>query len=231
MGVDRRVGQADHEVTRRGAIPKSSVKSASHHYTEAEQRLSLDRIAATSRVGLRLPPNLSLSAWRHVGQQIFLIADSSAWWIGDWLVFGEDHYPDRYREAMQETSLDYQTLKNYAWVARRFPAASRRHKLSFQHHVEVAALSAADRDLWLDRAQQLRWSRNELRRQLRQAKKSSDHDETLPTVEFRLDVEPDRLGEWRSAAETAGKSLAEWIVMVADDAAHAILRSDQEIGA
>jgi alpha-ketoglutarate-dependent taurine dioxygenase len=214
----------------RHATAKSSTKPSSHQNDEPGERLSLSRIAVTSRTGLRLPSNLPLSGWRRIGQQIFLIADSSAWWIGDWLVFGEDNYPDRYREAMQETQLEYQTLKNYSWVARRFPLGSRRQKLSFQHHVEVAALPPADRDLWLDRAQHLHWSRNELRRQLRQAKRGA-HSQAPSTVEFRLDVEPGRLNEWRSAAQAAGKSLSEWLGIVLDSAALAILDGNHEFTA
>ena len=36
--------------------------------------------------------------------------------------------------------LDYQTLRNYAWVARRFAMSRRRDTLSFGHHAEVPAL-------------------------------------------------------------------------------------------
>jgi hypothetical protein len=194
--------------------------------------LGLGRLAATSRVGLHLPPDLKLTDWRHVGHQILLIADSSAWWIGDWLVFGQKNYPERYRHAMQETSLDYQTLKNYAWVARRFPLSSRRAALSFQHHIEVAAVPVPERDVWLDRAQHFGWSRNELRRQLRLAKARRHGGEECPGAEVKLNLAPPRLSEWESAAGTMGRSLIEWIIEVADDAAGAVLGSaEREIGA
>jgi hypothetical protein len=193
--------------------------------------LGLGRLATTSRVGLHLPPDLKLTDWRHIGHQILLIADSSAWWIGDWLVFGQKSYPERYRHAMQETSLDYQTLKNYAWVARRFPLSSRRASLSFQHHIEVAAVPVPERDVWLDRAQHFGWSRNELRRQLRLAKARSADGEG-PEAEVKLSLTPARLGEWESAADAMGRSLTEWIIVVADDAASTILGSGEtEIGA
>lgn len=190
-------------------------------------RLSEGRLATTSRVGLRLPPDLKLADWHHIGHQILLIADSSAWWIGDWLVFGQDNYPERYRHAVQETSLDYQTLKNYAWVARRFPLPSRRSALSFQHHVEVAAVPVPERDVWLDRAQHLGWSRNELRRQLRLTKARSEEGESCPGAEVKLSLTSSRLDEWESAASAMGRPLIEWIVMVGDNAASAMLESGE----
>jgi hypothetical protein len=95
-----------------------------------------------------------------------MISDASAWWLGDWLVYGENRFPDRYKSAIEETILSYKTLRNYAWVARRFSASRRRDTLSLHHHAEVAALPLADQESWLDRTEQNRWSVIELRRSL-----------------------------------------------------------------
>ena len=70
----------------------------------------------------------------------------AAWCLGDWLVFGEQAYAGRYRQAIERTSLDYQTLGNYAWVAKRFSLSRRRDELSFGHHSEVAALPEPEQD-------------------------------------------------------------------------------------
>jgi hypothetical protein len=82
------------------------------------------------------------------------------------MIYGESAYTGRYREAIEKTSLDYQTLRNYAWVARRFPMSRRRDTLSFGHHAEVAALQGPEQDYWLRKAEELRWSRNQLRREV-----------------------------------------------------------------
>jgi hypothetical protein len=102
-----------------------------------------------------------------IGRQIISVANSSTWWIADWLVYGESRFKDRYLEAIAETSLNYQTLRNYAWVARRFDHSRRRDKLSFGHHSEVAALESPEQDYWLRKAEELDWSRNQLRSQIR----------------------------------------------------------------
>ena len=80
--------------------------------------------------------------WSALGPRIASRANASRWWLGDLVVFGERRYGHRYRLAIDATGLDYQTLRNYAVVARRFVLCRRRDNLSFQHHAEVCALSA-----------------------------------------------------------------------------------------
>src|SRR5262249_44368847 len=80
--------------------------------------------------GLCLPDGMSYDCWRDLGCQVALVANCSAWWLGDWLVYGEETYDDRYDQAIADTSLGYKTLRNYAWVARRFPVSRRRDTLS-----------------------------------------------------------------------------------------------------
>src|SRR6266568_4414813 len=63
-------------------------------------------------------------------------------WIGEWLLYGENHYGKvRYEQAIEETGLDIQTLYNYKWVASKVPISLRRNNLSFHHHKEVAGLT------------------------------------------------------------------------------------------
>lgn len=40
--------------------------------------------------------------------------------LGDWLAYGQAVYANRHRTAVERTSLNYQALRNYAWVARQF---------------------------------------------------------------------------------------------------------------
>ena len=119
------------------------------------------------RTGMQLPRNLTFEKWLVIGRQLSVVGTSSSWCLGDWLIYGEDAYDGRYRDAIEQTSLDYQTLRNYAWVARRFPLSRRRDSLSFGHHAEVAVLPAPEQDFWLRKAEDLGWSRNRLRREVR----------------------------------------------------------------
>jgi hypothetical protein len=121
----------------------------------------------TPRIGIRFPQQLSYENWLAMGRQLAALHTSSAWCLGDWLIHGEDSYSGRYRDAVKRTSLDYHTLRNYAWVARRFTLSRRQDALSFAHHAEVAGLPVPEQDFWLRKARELSWSRNYLRREVR----------------------------------------------------------------
>ncbi len=181
--------------------------------------------ALTTRTSLSLPPALPLDIWQKVGTDLHVIADASGWWQGDWLVYGQDRFPDRYQRALQETGLDYQTLRNYAWVARTFPPPRRRSGLSFQHHAEVASLTAAEQDKWLSQAEECNWSRNLLRRQL-QAHRAGGHSQETREVTLSLAVVTEQQRKnWQEAAECAGSSLSAWIAKVLDRSADRILHA------
>ncbi|MCB5168278.1 LmbU family transcriptional regulator [Streptomyces bambusae] len=124
--------------------------------------------ATVQKSGMILPDNLPERSWEQIGCNLRELVNSSAWWIADWVKYGETTYGwRRYKEAIERTGLDYQTLRNYAWVARRFEHHRRRDALSFAHHAEVARLSPPEQDYWLRKAEQQKWSRNELRRSVR----------------------------------------------------------------
>lgn len=179
---------------------------------------------ATRRTSLAIPDGMTIDDWERIGRHIFVLSDSSGWWLGDWLIYGQDNYPDRYKRAIEETSLDYQTLRNYAWVARKFGPGRRRENLSLQHHAEVAGLSAGEQEQWLAQAEAGRWSRNELRRRIR----ARPHGETAPVTYVQMNVIPVRKQQWQQAAENTGMNLAEWIGATLDDAARRVLTDAQE---
>jgi hypothetical protein len=175
------------------------------------------RMTSATATSLRLPENVKLDDWLRLGREISRRSSASAWWLGDWLLFGERRYAGRYRAAIDSSGLDYQTLRNYAWVARAFAPSRRRDTLSFQHHVELAALPEPQQELWLNRAERLRWSRNELRRQLSAARTAGDPPGRSSVV--RLLVTPTRQLRWQEAADAAGRTLEEWLAGAADEAA------------
>lgn len=152
-----------------------------------------------------------------------MLANSSAWWLGDWLIYGRENFPDRYKTAMRKTALDYQTLRNYAWVAGRFPLSRRRDMLSFQHHATVAALPDADQDLWLDRATYNHWSKAQLRAQLKAASIEAGDRDRGSAAALQLKVTNNSLDRWEAAARKQQLNLIDWIVTVMDGAAKQIL--------
>lgn len=178
----------------------------------------LSGAALTRRTGLLLPEDFTFTRWQSFGRQLFLVSDSSAWWLGDWLIFGRERYPDRYRKAVAETGLDYKTLRNYAWVAGKVPITRRRASLSFQHHAEVAALQPGDQDKWLILAEESRWTRRDLRSAIKRVATDAGADGEKE-IHVRLSTTEEYERAWAQAATQAGKTLSEWILESLNEAA------------
>ncbi|MGC7102069.1 LmbU family transcriptional regulator [Amycolatopsis lurida] len=192
--------------------------------TTSKSRRPLPGPALTKRTSLSLPPRISLDEWSDIGRHLWVISDASAWWLADWLVYGQSQFPDRYKRAILETSLDYQTLRNYAWVGRKFSSSRRRDKLSFQHHAELASLSDADQDEWLDRAERFGWSRNELRNRVK-ASRSADK-RSAEIIKLQMNIVADRKQRWSEAASASDQDLVSWMVSILDHAASTQLPPD-----
>jgi hypothetical protein len=171
-------------------------------------------------LGLRLPASLSFERWQALGRRIGSIANASSWWLGDWAFYGEGNYGEKYKQAIAVTGLDYQTLRNYVWVAGRFDLSRRRDKLSFGHHAELAALAEHEQDEWLDQAERSRWSRSELRTHLRSEKRAR-----IPggVEHVRLKVDTARVERWKAAAEAERLDLTDWLGVAADNAARHVV--------
>jgi len=172
--------------------------------------------ATPLRIGLRLDQRVRFAQWVEIGRRVRAHEDASLWWLGDWLNFGKKMYGRRYRRGIELTGLEYQTLRNYAMVARRFQMSRRRDKLSFHHHAELCALPTEEQERWLDRAERDRWTRNELRRQLREERLGG---QSVSAVSVRLGVDVERKTRWLIAATASGLPLDAWIIHTLDTAA------------
>lgn len=201
----------------------------------AETRMALDRAhdnrAGTisraepgskimvTRVGLRFAATVSFDEWELAGAKLARIVDSSMWCLGDWLVFGQEEYNDRYQRAIGAIGLDYQTLRNYAWIARKFDPIRRRPALSFQHHAEVAALPEKEQDEWLELAESNNWSRNQLRVRIRAHRGALDPESAEPRALSRVTAATEQVARWQAAADRAGREFEQWVITALDSAA------------
>ncbi|MFD6157264.1 LmbU family transcriptional regulator [Nocardia sp. NPDC060256] len=186
-----------------------------------------------TRVGAHIPEKLTFEMWERAGQHLSVVVDSSTWCLGDWLVYGKRHFPDRYEVAVRAAGLRYQTLRNYAWVARRFPLEQRRTGLSFQHHAEVASLPVDEQNLWLDEAERLMWTTKQLRTQIRNRQTLANgpagrEQEQAATDVAKIAVASTRLPSWRQAADNVGIEFDEWVTMSLDRAAEQALCRDEQ---
>ncbi|MEV7083444.1 LmbU family transcriptional regulator [Streptomyces sp. NPDC093516] len=189
--------------------------------------------ATVGTSGMTFPQGLPERSWERIGSGLRELTNSSAWWLGDWLIYGETTYgARRYREAVERTGLDYQTLRNYAWVARRFEHHRRWDGLSFAHHAEVTSLPPAQQDHWLREADRLKWSRNELRRALRAVaagdgtrRRASPTDAPGATAEPRgkvatltIELSAGQLDHYSQVAAAHGLPVEQWVTRMLDAA-------------
>ncbi len=112
---------------------------------------------------------MTFEQWADAGRQLQRMGRAVNWWLGDWILYGEQHYGEMYDQAIDLTGLEYETLKNVVWVARHVDRSRRRDSLSWSHHYEVAALDAVGQEQWLDAAERDGMTRNRLRARIQAA--------------------------------------------------------------
>ena len=93
------------------------------------------------------------------------------WVIGDALQAIENQYGENGSQMLgMFPEYEYKTLLNYRYVVSAIEFSRRRESLSFTHHSEVAALSPAQQNKWLAKAEKKKWSVKELSGAIRDAK-------------------------------------------------------------
>lgn len=87
---------------------------------------------------------------RRSGSALATVHGRILWWVGDWLAFGERaKWGEVYDEAKELFGFEYATLRQAAWVSRSVQLSSRLDKLTWGHHLEVAALDPKHQSRWL----------------------------------------------------------------------------------
>lgn len=115
---------------------------------------------------LELPEDLAVTEWADIGRKLARSSQVLTWWLGDWAAFGERKY-GQLKEFANGNGINYQTLRDAAWVSRAVPMSRRRDNLEWSTHREVAALAPKEQAHWLDRIEKESLTRGDLRRQIR----------------------------------------------------------------
>jgi hypothetical protein len=123
------------------------------------------------------PKGMKSEQWVSAGAALFKIEGAVQFWLGDWWAFGEHRYGNR-AQAIRDGELgdySFQTLANYAWVARAVKTSHRRGTLSFKHHEMVVGLPAKQQRHWLDRAEREQLSAAAMKALIDQEQEQEDH--------------------------------------------------------
>ena len=134
-----------------------------------ELALTANATFVPTRLGLVVTGNPTVKEWGDFGSQIKAVEGAIQWLIGDWLNYGELHYGEKYKEAIEKTGYDYGTLRDEKWIAGRFEVSRRHDNIPWGHHREVAGVRPDDvADALLDQAAENNWSQKELRKAVRE---------------------------------------------------------------
>lgn len=122
---------------------------------------------AVTETELRLPADLDFEDYEALGVFFGRVKRTTSWLIGDFILFGESVYGEKYAQAADMTGLAPQTLANYASVCKHIPPSRRRAGVSFSLHQEVAYLTPSEQVEWLDRAEAGGWTKEILRSEMK----------------------------------------------------------------
>lgn len=127
--------------------------------------------------GIEFHQELSFDEWDTLGQKLAPIGRSIGFIIGDWINYGDGRYGEKYEEALAKTGLSYQTLANYAHVARKVEIYLRKENLDWSKHSTVAKLKTEEEKRhWLDMAEKHDLSVRRLRKSINFGRLATDEE-------------------------------------------------------
>lgn len=122
----------------------------------------LEESGILTPTAFKLDKALPFDHYELLGRWLGSVRDTSAWWLADWINFGEGIYGEKYAQAVEATGRSKRTLMNYAYVGRSVARSRRREKLTYSHHVLVAPLEPDEQIRWLKEAEEHGWTVEEL---------------------------------------------------------------------
>ena len=152
-------------------------RSAKTVASRAGSCMSAGPEVAITQVAWLPQTQIGMHQWCEQGRRLGILGRSAAWWIGDWLLYGNVRFGERYVRASKITGYDTQTLMNMVYVASRFEPGRRRQNLSWSLHAELAACTPAEQDHWLDVAERERLSVRCLREERRRVDRAREGEQ------------------------------------------------------
>jgi hypothetical protein len=111
-----------------------------------------------TRTGINFSEGVTLEEWQAMGEVLRRCDEAVAWWIGDWMIYGEQHEDawgeHRYQQALSIWSgYDYSEIRKYKAISHDVGYDLRRDNLRWGHHVAVRSLSSELQDQLLEAAE------------------------------------------------------------------------------
>jgi hypothetical protein len=139
-------------------------------------RLHEDGVLTPTALNLRKLNEIEaipFETYQDIGLMLGTLRDATAWWIGDWLVWGEGAYGEKAAQAAELLRREPHTLTTYFRVSMYVSPRRRRSKLAWTHHRAVASLPPEEQTEWLRLAEDERLTAGELSARIK-GKKDGD---------------------------------------------------------
>jgi len=122
------------------------VEQLQHQLTERQNKFIV------TRNGIEISENATIDEILNKLEEVVAVETAVHWAYGDLLAFGEAQKWGAFYERAQEiTGKSYQTLANYAWVARSIHFSLRGEKLSYGHYKLIAKFQPKQQEQWIQR--------------------------------------------------------------------------------
>jgi hypothetical protein len=118
---------------------------------------TLDEIEGITETGLHLPDDYAFTHWIKLGEKFNTVHRDLPWLIGDWLIYGEYNYGERFVQEAERTGKKPSTLVRYRWVARKFPPHRRTPGIAWSIYSDIAGLEEAEQNAILDKVVNEGW--------------------------------------------------------------------------
>lgn len=120
-------------------------------------------VAQATTTGLSIKDGIEFAQWEAIGHELGNVNQGLLWWIGDWLNYGERTYGETYAQAMDATGKSYATVKQAAYMAKKFPPETRREGLTFSHYGVIAGMDDKQSQPLLQKAEKQEWTVSQLK--------------------------------------------------------------------
>lgn len=124
----------------------------------------------------------TLEDWLAAGAQLKRYQVGIQFWLGDWMIAGEQ-YGERIWQDIHELGFADGTLLNYASICRQIPRERRRAELEFTHHKLVAYLPQKEADKLLESAAREDWSTRQLQEETKKLAGGAPKDSEIKPAE------------------------------------------------
>ena len=172
--------------------------------TEVVHIGSLTDAVRISETEIVVMQDLSFDQWSRLMETLSKMDTAFQFAIGDALCYGETRYGERYTQAIDVTGKEYQTLANYAWVAKAVHPSVRIAGLSWTHHRLVARLPQDEQEWMLKRAHEEKWTLSALSEVVTGKPVTTKASEHIPVPQGMTPADASRILQAVSKCESTG---------------------------